>query len=130
MNRICNYVAGWKRGGIVKRFRCQFYICCNTLFPGPFKVDLYPHNIADINKQFPSVSPGGRWSPQDCTPSERIAIIVPYRDRAEDLILFLNNLHKFLQEQRLQYSVYLVEQVRVKRRRGSRRKEEEEEEEM
>ena len=49
--------------------------------------------------------------PEDCKAIERVAIIVPYRDRQEHLEVFLNYMHAFLQRQKLQYGIYIVELV-------------------
>lgn len=38
-----------------------------------------------------------------------MAIIVPYRDREEHLKTFLDYIHPFLQQQKLQYAIYVVE---------------------
>ena len=41
----------------------------------------------------------------------RIAVIVPYRNRQQQLDAFLGHMHPFLQRQMLQYTIYVVEQV-------------------
>lgn len=64
--------------------------------------------------QTPSCSPvlsGGFWKPSGCLPRQRVAIIVPYRDREPHLKIFLQIIHPFLQKQLLQYTVFIVEQV-------------------
>ena len=40
-----------------------------------------------------------------------VAIVVPYRDRDDQLERFVKFLHNFLQEQQLKYTIYIVEQV-------------------
>lgn len=40
---------------------------------------------------------------------QRVAIIVPYRDRARNLQLFLYYMHQFLASQDIYYGIYLVE---------------------
>ena len=44
-----------------------------------------------------------------CASNTSIAIIIPYRDRLDNLKVFLNNMHPFLTRQRINYGVYLVE---------------------
>jgi len=61
---------------------------------------------------FKDTIPGGRWYPRDCLPRLRIAIIVPYRDRNKNLKLLLNNLIPKLQRQKVDYTFYVIEQVR------------------
>ena len=59
------------------------------------------------------VEPGGRWSPWDCYTggSQRVTLIVPYRDRPKHLQRFIKYMHSFLQKQRVPYIIYIVEQV-------------------
>lgn len=57
----------------------------------------------------PEIRPGGYFKPNNCTARERVAIIVPYRDRAQHLETFLTYMHQFLQSQQLEYVIYVVE---------------------
>jgi len=59
----------------------------------------------------PELLPGGHWAPTSCVPRQRIAIIVPFRDRESHLKVFLRILHPFLQRQLLDYTIFVVEQV-------------------
>ena len=53
---------------------------------------------------------GGIWkSPSSSTSQNRIAIIVPYRDRLENLKIFLSNIHPFLMRQNVHFGIYLIE---------------------
>ncbi|BES92782.1 Galactosyl_T_2 [Nesidiocoris tenuis] len=54
--------------------------------------------------------PGGQWRPIDCKARDRVAIIIPYRDRTEHLSKFLANMHPFLQRQLLDYGIFVIEQ--------------------
>jgi len=54
---------------------------------------------------------GGIWSPKYCVARQRVAIIIPFRDRGEHLATLLPVLHVMLQRQHLHYTVYVVEQV-------------------
>ena len=40
-----------------------------------------------------------------------IAIVIPYRDRLENLELFLAHMHPFLNKQQLEYGIYIAEPV-------------------
>ncbi|XP_039276200.1 beta-1,4-N-acetylgalactosaminyltransferase bre-4-like [Nilaparvata lugens] len=53
---------------------------------------------------------GGRWSPEQCASRHIVAIIIPYRDRYEQLRTLLFHLHPLLQRQQLNYRIFLVEQ--------------------
>lgn len=62
-------------------------------------------------KQFgKNITQGGRWEPPGCRARHRLAIIVPYRDRLENLNGFLYHMHPFLQRQQIAYRVFVVEQ--------------------
>ncbi|XP_050426968.1 beta-1,4-N-acetylgalactosaminyltransferase bre-4-like [Adelges cooleyi] len=53
---------------------------------------------------------GGHNTPIDCISRYKIAIIVPYRDRLQNLCTFLLNIHLFLTKQQLDYTIFVVEQ--------------------
>ena len=53
----------------------------------------------------------GSWDPPDCIARQRIAVIIPAKNREEHLHILLQHLHPFLQSQRVAYSVYVVDQV-------------------
>lgn len=55
------------------------------------------------------VFPGGFYKPSGCLPRHRVAIIVPYRDRAQHLNIFLNHMMPFLKRQQLEFAIYIVE---------------------
>ena len=57
------------------------------------------------------VQKGGSYKPRDCQPVDRVAIIIPYRDRKEHLPIFINYIHSFLQRQQLQYGIFVAELV-------------------
>ncbi|XP_013774563.1 beta-1,4-N-acetylgalactosaminyltransferase bre-4-like [Limulus polyphemus] len=56
------------------------------------------------------LQPGGAWSPYSCKSRHRVAIIIPFRDRHEHLMILLYHLHPLLQQQLLNYKIYVVEQ--------------------
>ena len=56
------------------------------------------------------VKHGGHWSPTQCSPRQRVAVIIPFRDRMSHLNILLANLHAFLQRQQLEYRFFVVEQ--------------------
>ena len=57
------------------------------------------------------VKRGGHSSPKDCKSYQKVAIIVPYRDRMHHLKILLNRLHPMLYKQQIEYRIFLVEQV-------------------
>ncbi|KAL3853273.1 hypothetical protein ACJMK2_016827 [Sinanodonta woodiana] len=52
---------------------------------------------------------GGRYSPEDCIPRERTAVIIPYRDREDHLDILTRHLHNILQRQQLEYQIFAIE---------------------
>jgi hypothetical protein len=54
---------------------------------------------------------GGSWSPSSCQAWQKVAIIIPYRDRYRFLMILLNRLHPMLQRQQLSYRIFVIEQV-------------------
>ncbi|XP_050518661.1 beta-1,4-galactosyltransferase 2-like [Diabrotica virgifera virgifera] len=76
---------------------------------------LRDNNEVDIStiteeKQFEKPLSGGEYTPSDCTPLEKSAIIVPYRDRPYQLNIFVNYMHWYLQQQQLHYRIFIVNQ--------------------
>lgn len=65
-------------------------------------------NVATAN---PKVEMGGKWSPSDCEPWQKVMIIIPYRDRDYHLRLLLNRLHPMLQKQKIAYQIFLAVQA-------------------
>jgi len=57
-----------------------------------------------------TVHSGGHWFPTKCQADQRLAIIVCYRAREQHLRFFLNHMHPFLQQQQLDYTVFVVNQ--------------------
>ncbi|KAK7108727.1 beta-1,4-N-acetylgalactosaminyltransferase bre-4-like [Littorina saxatilis] len=68
-----------------------------------------PPSFGDLENQFSMLQPGGRYQPPDCRPKQKLAIIIPYRERRVHLKMFLRNMHPLLQRQQLDYTVFVVE---------------------
>lgn len=56
------------------------------------------------------IEPGGKWQPKNCASKYESVIIVPFRDREENLKDFLRLIHPFIQSQNVAYSVWVIEQ--------------------
>lgn len=67
-------------------------------------------SFAETESEHRELLPGGRWQPTDCVARQRVAIIIPFRDRESHLEIFLRTMHPFLQRQLLHYTVFVVEQ--------------------
>ncbi|KAI8432304.1 hypothetical protein MSG28_004724 [Choristoneura fumiferana] len=54
---------------------------------------------------------GGECAPLECRPKFSTAIVVPYRNRPEQLHDFLIYMHTFLRRQQIHYRIYVIEQL-------------------
>ena len=70
---------------------------------GKVPVNLTVMDMEKIEQLNTRVSPGGEYSPDMCRAQHHVAIVVPYRDRAEQLAVFLKHIHPFLSKQELHY---------------------------
>ncbi|XP_063386889.1 beta-1,4-N-acetylgalactosaminyltransferase bre-4-like [Cydia fagiglandana] len=88
---------------------------CELLPPnlGPISINRSYIDLEELDSRaFPEVKWGGHFSPHDCTAVHKVAIIVPFRDRKQHLPIFLNHMHRFLMKQKLEYGIFIIEQVR------------------
>ena len=56
------------------------------------------------------LTPGGRYTPKGWQSRQKVAIVVPVRNRKDHLTVFLHYMHPFLQRQQLNYVIIVVEQ--------------------
>ncbi|XP_033029160.1 beta-1,4-galactosyltransferase 1 [Lacerta agilis] len=63
--------------------------------------------VADDN---PEVREGGRYTPKECNALQKVALIIPFRNRDEHLKYWLYYLHPILQRQQLDYGIYVINQ--------------------
>ena len=52
-----------------------------------------------LANRYSNLGPGGRFTPDHCQPVNRVAIVIPYRNRDEHLRYFLEYMHAILQRQ-------------------------------
>ncbi|XP_013061301.2 beta-N-acetyl-D-glucosaminide beta-1,4-N-acetylglucosaminyl-transferase-like [Biomphalaria glabrata] len=69
---------------------------------------LSPHEIA---AKFPMMKDGGHYTPQSCDPIEKVAILIPYRSRWNNLHTLLPVLISVLTRQHVDFTIYVIEQV-------------------
>ncbi|XP_066924327.1 beta-1,4-galactosyltransferase 2-like [Clytia hemisphaerica] len=85
---------------------------------GPLFIDQsIPKDMEAVEKDLSvdfggTVEKGGKWAPTTCKPKHKVAIIIPYRKRFEQLKIFLRHMHPFLQRQELLYQIFVVEQLK------------------
>ncbi|KAL2718826.1 hypothetical protein V1478_011245 [Vespula squamosa] len=77
---------------------------------GPVAVSKTPPEISVMEKTFTEVNPGGRGCPTNCVARDRVAIIIPFRDRPQHLQALLFNVHPILLRQQIDYQIFVVEQ--------------------
>jgi N-terminal region of glycosyl transferase group 7 len=78
---------------------------------GPIEVDTQPEFLENVEKRFADkITLGGRFKPSDCRARDRVAVVIPFRDRKQHLPILLKNLHSFLMRQQIDYGIFLVEQ--------------------
>ncbi|XP_078526833.1 beta-1,4-galactosyltransferase 1-like [Lissotriton helveticus] len=78
---------------------------------GPLNIDLTVKiTIDDIIAEHGDVSEGGRFKPAECTARQRIAIVVPFRNRETHLKFWLYYLIPILKRQQGDYGIYVIEQ--------------------
>ena len=77
---------------------------------GPLAVTFEAPSYEQLATIHPELKPGGLFEPDFCIPRARVAIIVPYRNRDEQLRAFLHHMHPVLQRQLLKYEIFIVEQ--------------------
>ncbi|CAH8648891.1 unnamed protein product [Schistosoma curassoni] len=63
------------------------------------------HNYTDSLEKYV-----GLWHPNVCDPTEKLAVIVPYRNRDIHLRMFLGHMHAFLRNQLLMYTIFVINQ--------------------
>uniref|UniRef100_A0A3P8V8A7 Beta-1,4-galactosyltransferase n=1 Tax=Cynoglossus semilaevis TaxID=244447 RepID=A0A3P8V8A7_CYNSE len=78
---------------------------------GPLRVEFnLPVTFEDTKKANPKVGPGGHYQPPDCVPEQKVAVIIPFRNRDEHLKYWLYYLHPILQRQQLYYTIFVINQ--------------------
>uniref|UniRef100_A0A8C5TIP7 Beta-1,4-galactosyltransferase n=1 Tax=Malurus cyaneus samueli TaxID=2593467 RepID=A0A8C5TIP7_9PASS len=86
-------------------------MCYTSLPVGALRVEFsQPINLDEVARINPEVKAGGRFAPKDCIALQKVAIIIPFRNREEHLKYWLYYLHPVLQRQQLDYGVYVINQ--------------------
>lgn len=77
---------------------------------GPVKLLTEAISIDELESLHPELEMGGHYKPPKCKAVQKVAVVIPYRNREEHLKKFLHNIHPFLQKQQAEYVIYVVEQ--------------------
>ncbi|CAF4277846.1 unnamed protein product [Rotaria sp. Silwood2] len=70
---------------------------------------LYSYDIIEEHHG-KNLNPGGHYIPKECRTEQRLALIICYRNREQHLKMFLDNIHPFLKRQKLDYTIFIVNQ--------------------
>ncbi|XP_041464058.1 beta-1,4-galactosyltransferase 6-like [Lytechinus variegatus] len=54
--------------------------------------------------------PGGHWVPMHCKAKWKVAVVIPYRNRSDNLNVLTRNLIQFLKGQDLEFGIFVAEQ--------------------
>ncbi|KAM9713160.1 beta-1,4-galactosyltransferase 1-like [Menidia menidia] len=79
---------------------------------GPLHVDFDSERSLDqIRKEVGHfLQEGGRYKPQECISKQKVAVIIPFRNRHEHLKHWMYYLHPILIRQQLDYGIYVINQ--------------------
>ncbi|VDN14525.1 unnamed protein product [Dibothriocephalus latus] len=77
---------------------------------GQLKLDLL-YRLTHFDSATEGATGASLWNPVNCTAQQTVAIIIPFRDRYDNLTVFLKHMHPFLRHQKVAYSIYVVEQA-------------------
>lgn len=86
----------------------------SPLLLGPLVVNQTRVDLEQVRRRNPNVRRGGWFQPEQCRARQKVAFIIPFRDREPHLGVWLAHMHPILQRQQLQYVVLVVEQAKPK----------------
>lgn len=70
-----------------------------------------PMSMERVQRENPDVRQGGKYTPPDCLPRQKVAILIPFRHREHHLKYWLHYLHPILRRQKVAYGIYIINQV-------------------
>ncbi|KAJ8000983.1 hypothetical protein DPEC_G00186100 [Dallia pectoralis] len=83
----------------------------SPLLEGPITIEFStPVSLLSVRKENPHLKKGGRYKPDDCIALQKVAVIIPFRNRERHLKFWLHYLHPLLQRQQQDYAVYVIMQ--------------------
>lgn len=71
--------------------------------------EIFKNSWEEIEKKHVNMI-GGEYQPHLCKPLQRVAIVIPYRNRDNHLKIFTNHLHKVLRKQNIHYKIFVINQ--------------------
>ncbi|CAK8672345.1 uncharacterized protein LOC143465946 [Clavelina lepadiformis] len=76
-----------------------------------YKLDstMEDQNVSEIHLPVSTKRPPmGIVFPKHCIPHRKTAIVIPYRNRLDHLMLFVRHMHSILQRQEIEYGIYVI----------------------
>lgn len=65
--------------------------------------------LQKLEKRFYWVENGGHYKPE-CETTNKVAFLVPYRNRTSHVKLFMQHMHPLLYRQQIEYTIFVIEQ--------------------
>lgn len=100
---------------VLKKNQCEQMKLCPIVSPnlvGEFSPDVTEESLEAVEQRFGSVVQLGGFSvPDKCAARDRVAVIVPVRDRELQIPIFLKNIHPFMMRQQIEYQIFMVFQA-------------------
>uniref|UniRef100_A0A0N4ZI45 Beta-1,4-galactosyltransferase n=1 Tax=Parastrongyloides trichosuri TaxID=131310 RepID=A0A0N4ZI45_PARTI len=78
---------------------------------GKYLINFSVPSIDYIEKVHSNINYGGHYYPKHCKVKQKVAILVPYKNREDELKIFLYNYHKILPRQYINYIIFLIEPI-------------------
>lgn len=76
---------------------------------GKIPIKLSTPTLHHLHRTIKWTKPGGTYD-TECPGYHRIAVIIPYRKRSQNLLRFLAHMHPFIYKQQIYYTFYVIEQ--------------------
>ena len=102
---------GYQQFRVIVSLFVYIYIFISIAVGRLFVNKTIPKSFEEIETNLKFVNQGGWWEPIHCKAPKKVAIIIPYRNRKNNLMVTLRHLHPILKRQQISYRIYLVEQV-------------------
>ncbi|XP_063812831.1 beta-1,4-galactosyltransferase 4-like isoform X2 [Pseudophryne corroboree] len=67
-------------------------------------------SLLEVSKKNRMVE-NGNYRPENCKSQQKVAILIPHRNREKHLLYLLYHLHPFLQRQQLEYGIFVIHQA-------------------
>lgn len=81
------------------------------------RLNFFDNDEIDLNPSliYAHIKHGGHYKVIGCDSKQKIAIIIPFRNREQHLEQFSLYIHRFLPDQLVDYSLYVIEQTKFKK---------------